>query len=130
MPLRSEELQGKVVLLFFWSIAGGEHCLTSIPVVQKVADQFKGRPEVRVLAVSGDPDQRQIVTQLMERKKASFRTVVDEEMKMQRSFELGGVPTFVVVGGDGKVKWAKLGAPPSLRDDLISEIEKLLPPAK
>jgi peroxiredoxin len=121
------DLAGKVVLLFFWSLSGGEHSLLSIPVVQQVTDQYKNRPEVLVLGISGDEDKPQIVAQLLERKKASFRTVLDQEMKMQRSFELGGLPTFVIIGSDGKISWASLGAPPTLKQDLISEIEKALP---
>jgi peroxiredoxin len=116
------ELQGRTVLLFFWSIGGGEHSLRSIPVVQSVADHFKDRPQILVLGVSGDADQAEVVGQLMERKKAAFRTLLDEEMKVQRSFELGGVPTFVVVGPDGTVKWARLGAPPSLKEEKSSSV--------
>jgi peroxiredoxin len=123
-PLVQEDLRGKVVLLFFWAMSGGEHSLRAIPIVQEVADHFKRRPEVLVLGISGEADHSEVVAQLMERKKASFRTLVDEEMKVQRTFELGGLPTFVVIGTDGQIKWARLGAPPSLKQDLISQIEK------
>jgi peroxiredoxin len=128
-PLAAGELQGKVVLLFFWAISGGEYCLTSIPIVEQVAEQFKARPDVMVLGISGDAERTQIVTQLLERKKATFRNLVDEGMKMQMDFQLGGLPSFVVIGRDGKVAWAKLGAPPSLKEDLIREIEQCLPRA-
>ena len=45
---------------------------------------------------------------------------------VQAGFQLGGVPSFIVIGPDGIVKWAKLGAPPSLKNDLISAVEKTL----
>jgi peroxiredoxin len=125
--LATAELRGKVVLLFFWSLGGSQYSLTSIPVVQQVADHFKSRPEVVVLGIGGDADQPQVVRQVMERKQARFRTLLDEEMKLQRAFQLAGLPTFVVIGADGLVKWAKLGAPPTLKQDLIDEIEKRLP---
>jgi peroxiredoxin len=129
-PLEARELDKRVVLLFFWSLNGGEYCLTSIPIVQQVAEHFRDRPDVLVLGISGDPDKAQVVAHLMERKKAAFRTLLDEDMAMQRGYELGGLPSFVVIGADGQVKWAKLGAPPTLKDDLIREIQRRLPKGK
>ena len=129
-PFDGTAVQGKVALLFFWSLAGGEHSLGAIPVVQEVTDWFKGRPELVVLGISLDPEARETVAQLMERKKASFRTLMDEGMKLARAFELGGVPSFVLIGADGTVKWAKLGAGPALKDELVRAVEKALPAAK
>lgn len=122
-----DELRGKVALLFFWAVTGGDYCLLSIPTVQQVADHFKGRPEVMVLGINTDTEQPQTTAQLLERKKATFRNLVDEEMKLSRIFQLGGLPTFVLIGQDGIVKWAQLGAPPTLKQDLVGQIEKLLP---
>jgi cytochrome c biogenesis protein CcmG/thiol:disulfide interchange protein DsbE len=128
-PLAAADLRGKVVLLFFWSLDGGEHTLLSIPIVQQLADQFKDRPEVLVLGVSGDEDKTPVVSQLLERKKARFRNVIDEGMKLRTDFQLGGVPTFVLIGADGTVRWAKLGAPPTLREELAAKLREALKPA-
>ena len=120
------DVRGRTVLLFFWSLAGGQYCLNSIPVMQQVAERFAGRPEFVLLGINADPENAKTVGQMMERKKASFRTILDEEMKLHRAFELEGVPSFVLIGADGQVKWALLGAPPTLQDEVAGEIEKLL----
>jgi peroxiredoxin/outer membrane lipoprotein-sorting protein len=120
------DMEGRTVLLFFWSIAGGQYCLNSIPVMQQIAERFAGRRGFLLLGINADPEAATTVGQLMERKKATFRTVLDQDMKLHRAFELEGVPSFVLLGADGKVKWALLGAPPTLKEDVAAEIEKLL----
>jgi outer membrane lipoprotein-sorting protein/peroxiredoxin len=122
----AEEMRGKVTLLFFWSLSGGQYSLISLPVAQQVADYFQNKPDVLVLGISGDPGQREVIAQLMERKKCKFRTVFDEELKLRQAYEIGGEPTFVVVSRDNKITWARLGAPPTLRQDLLVEIDKAL----
>ena len=79
-----------------------------------------------MLGVNGDDEQNTVV-QLLQRKKASFRNLRDEAKRLQTSLQLGGLPSFIVIGTDGLVKWAKLGAAPSLKEDLVREIEQALP---
>ncbi|MCI0748376.1 MAG: TlpA family protein disulfide reductase [Verrucomicrobia subdivision 3 bacterium] len=121
-PFAPEELRGKVALLFFWSLAGGQYSLISMPVVQNVADHFQSDPNVIVLGISGDADKRDLIRQMMDRKKCSFRTVLDEGQSLRHAYEIGGEPTFVIVDSEGKVAWARLGAPPTLRQDLLREL--------
>jgi len=125
-PVTATDLQRKTLLLFCWSMSGGEYCLLSLPIVQEVADHFKSRADLVVLGITGDTDQTEVINQLMERKKASFRNLLDPGRQIEAQLQLGGVPTFIVVGPDGLVKWAKLGAPPTLKEDLIRELEKSL----
>jgi len=122
----ADELRGKVALLFFWSLAGGQYSLISLPVVQQAADYFQNKPDFLVLGISGDTDKAEVISQLMERKKCGFRTLLDEDQKLRRAYQIAGEPTFVVVDRDGKVTWARLGAPTTLRQDLLSEVEKAL----
>jgi peroxiredoxin/outer membrane lipoprotein-sorting protein len=129
-PVGEADLRGKVVLLFFWALSGGEYSLTSISTVQSVANHFKDRPDLFVLGVNSDSGKADVVAQLMARKKATFRTLADDDQQITASYELGGVPTFIVVNQEGLVTWAKLGAPPTLKEDLIQQIGKLLPVTK
>jgi peroxiredoxin len=125
-PVTMADLRGKTVLLFCWSMSGGEYCLLSLPIVQDLAEHFKNRPELVVLGITGDTEQIDVIKQLMERKNARFRNLLDPGRAIESQLQLGGVPTFIIVGTDGLVKWARLGAPPTLKDDLIREIEKAL----
>ena len=120
-----DEMRGKVTLLFFWSLAGGQYSLISLPAVQQAADYLQNK-DVLVLGINGDADKAEVIRQLMERKQCKFRTVLDAEQKLRHAYQIGGEPTFIVVGRDGKVAWARLGAPPTLRQDLITEVEKAL----
>jgi hypothetical protein len=94
--------------------------------MQELATRFADRREFVLLGINADPEHAVTVGQMMERKGASFRTILDHDLKLHRAFELGGVPSFVLIGANGRVKWARLGAPPTLKEEAIAEIEKAL----
>lgn len=119
-----EETRGKPQLLFFWGTSGGPHSLVAIPVVQKIAERFGAR--LGVLGINTDAEPLPTAKQLLERKEAKYRCLTDADHALRKAFALAGIPTFVLVDGKGVMRWAKLGAPPTLEEDLRGEIEKLL----
>ena len=125
-PIDLNDLRGKVVLLFFWSLGGGQYTLLSIPIVQQVADHFKHRKDLLVLGICPDTGRLDTTRDLLKRKNATFRTMLDGDRQLQSQLRLGGEPTFIIIGRDGLVKWAKLGAPPTLKDELTAEIDNSL----
>jgi len=126
-PFEAAEVKGKGLLLFFWSLSGGQYTLTSLPIIQQVADQFNDRKDLLVLGVCPDADQKETVAELLRRKNVSVRNLLDQDRRLMRTMQLAGEPTFIIVGPDGLVKWAKLGAPESLKGDLVREIQNMLP---
>ena len=127
VSLQPDEYKGKALLMFFWSASGSEHSLTAIPVIQALADRYKDDPSIAVLAVNTDQSPRPMAPQVLERKKATFRCLTDESFTLRKLFKLGGVPTLLLADRDGVVRWAQLGAPPTLKADLEAEIAKILP---
>ena len=125
-PLNEPDLKGRVILIFFWSATGSEHSLTSIPLIQQIADQNKDRADFSVIAINTDPEPHPLATQILERKKASFRCLTDEDRALRRAFDLAGVPTFILADSHRIVRWAKLGAPPTLKNEIEEQIGKLL----
>lgn len=130
VALKPDEFKDRALLLFFWSASGSEHSLTAISVIQAMADKFKANPGLAVLAINTDQAPRPLVPQILERKKATFRCLTDESFALRKLFKLEGVPTLMLADKDGTVRWAQLGAPPDLQQQLEAEIAKVLPPAK
>ncbi len=125
-PLEPADWKDRVLLLFFWSASGSEHSLTALPVMQALTDKFAANPAFTVLGINTDQAPRPMVPQLMQRKKAAFRCLTDESFALRRLFKLEGVPTLLLADRTGTVRWAKLGAPPGLLQELEAEIASLL----
>lgn len=125
-PLKADEYKDRALLLFFWSANGSENSLTSIPLIQALADKYKDRKDFAVLAVNTDQSPKPLAPQILERKKATFRCLTDESMALRKLFHLEGVPTFILADRSGVIRLARLGAPPTLKTELETEIARLL----
>lgn len=128
--LQPADYQDRALLLFFWSASGSEHSLTAIATVQALAEKFKGQAGFTVIGINTDQAPRPVAPQILERKKATFRCLTDESYALRRLFKLEGVPTLLLADRSGTVRWAKLGAPPGLQQELEAEIAKILQPEK
>jgi thiol-disulfide isomerase/thioredoxin len=104
-------LRGTVVVLDFWATWCGP-CIEAIPRLNNLVQQFKGKP-VRFISVTYEKDA--VVRPFLE--KHPLDTLVGEDIDcgMFRSYRAWGIPTVVLVGGDGRVNSVihpnKLSAP-------------------
>jgi len=103
-------LRGKVVVLDFWATWCAP-CVESMPVVRKVGEELAGKGVVTVAVNGDDGDRREeLVRHFLRRQKLEGLTVALDDGSAARAFEVTALPTLVVIGRDGKVATAHLGA--------------------
>ncbi len=118
-----KSLHGQVVVLEFWA-TWCVTCNVAMPGVQKVHDEFKGQP-VQVFGIStfergGDP------AAFMKKKGFSYGLLLDGN-KVAEKYNINGIPTFYVIGADGKVLYAKSAI--GLEKEIARIIRENLPPS-
>ena len=117
------KLRGKVVVLDFWATWCGP-CKKAMPSVQKLHEHFKGKP-VRVFGVDvwegakGDP------AGYMKENGFTY-TLLMKGDELAKSYQFNGIPTFYIIGPDGRVLYASTGFRPEVEAELTGLIEKAL----
>ena len=101
-----ESFRGRPVLLVFWTTSCPV-CRYEMPIVDRVARDF-GRDAVEVVAVNiGDTQgARDVLRELR------ITSAIDESGEAARSYRVRGVPKFVLIDGQGKVKREAVGSQP------------------
>lgn len=113
-------LQGGVVVLDFWA-SWCTACRRTSPILNALYEKFA--PEgVMFYAINVEAIDRQRLQAAHLAFGTAFPTLHDRGGSAQRSYDVKMLPTVVVVGPDGMVRWAKSGVPSKsdLRD-AISE---------
>ena len=98
-------LRGNVVVMDFWATWCGP-CKMAMPGVQKLHEQFKNKP-VKVFGIDtwergGDP------VEYMKTKGYDYGLLLKGD-KVADAYKVSGLPTFYVIGPDGKILYASKG---------------------
>lgn len=106
--LHSSELQGKSVLVNFWSVSC-EVCLRDIPTLNRLQEELSDHDLV-VIGVAMPHDPPPAVIGTMERIKPSYAIALDVQGEINRAF--GGIqvtPTNLLIGPDGNINYSERG---------------------
>jgi peroxiredoxin len=115
------DLKGKVVYLDFWATWCGP-CKHALPHTQKLSerDETKGdKPNLVILGLAGYRDPTDQITKFMADNKYTFTCLSDSGRAALKAYGVEVIPTFVVIGRDGKVAWSGVGS----GDDTLNAIE-------
>ncbi|HEY5997088.1 MAG TPA: TlpA disulfide reductase family protein [Candidatus Deferrimicrobiaceae bacterium] len=109
-PLNYAQLKGKkVVVLDFWSIYCAS-CVEEIPRLVEIYNEFKDKGLLMV-GVNLDSFGTQRVVKFMNGMptKINFPVIIDKDRKVATSFNAMVLPTTLVIGADGKIKFYHVG---------------------
>jgi thiol-disulfide isomerase/thioredoxin len=119
---RLSDYRGKVVIMDFWATWCGP-CLRAMPALQALHEAYKNE-DVVIFGIncweSGDPEA------LMRDEGYSY-TLLLEGDPVAAQYSVSGIPTFYIVGPDGRIAHHAVGFDPLMEEKLEKIIESLLP---
>ncbi|MEM7435303.1 MAG: TlpA disulfide reductase family protein [Myxococcota bacterium] len=115
-------LEGDVVVLDFWA-SWCTACRRSTPILNALQDEFAAA-DVMFYAINVEPIDRQRLQAAHLSFGTDFPSLHDRGGTAQRLYSVEMLPTIVVVGRDGMVRWAKSGVPG--KSDLRGAISEAL----
>jgi peroxiredoxin len=115
------DYRGKVVILDFW-YRTCFWCVRAMPQMKEIATHFKDKPVV-VLGMNTDPDEAdaRFVAQKMSLNYATLKAAgLPEKYKVQ------AFPTLIIIDQAGVVRDLHVGFSPTLKDEVVKSVERLL----
>jgi thiol-disulfide isomerase/thioredoxin len=112
---------GNVILLDFW-YRGCPWCIRSMPLIDEVAQRFKGRP-VKVLGVNTDKDRTDALL-VIQKMRPTYNNLSGRDLI--KKYGVTNYPTFIVIDQNGLVRRILVGYETDLADKLVEIIESLL----
>lgn len=119
-----EKYRGKVLVISFWA-TWCPPCIAEFPILHQLLEECQDRG-LAILAVSCDEEQR-VVEKFLTDRKVSLPVGMDPSKRLRESFQVESLPHLVVIDTRGNVAEIHHGFKPSLRKELHSTIEELLP---
>jgi len=107
------EMSGRVVVLDFWASWCGA-CRRTTPILNALKQEFAERG-VAFYAVNVEPIDRQRLQAAHAAFGTDFPSLQDRAGTIQRRYSIRMLPTVIVVGQDGVVRWASTGVPSKMR---------------
>ncbi len=104
--LRLREQRGRVVLVNFWATWCGP-CRQEMPHLNKLYDKYRGSGFV-LLGVNIDDDAR-TATDLSAKLGLKFPVLLDTDKTVSRLYEMGAMPSTVVIDREGRVRYLHRG---------------------
>lgn len=122
-----ESLSGKIAVMDFWFTTCAP-CQASMPLVQKVFEEYAQDDRVQFYAVSiADPEGGNLELQrVLQGWQVKLPILRDVDKCFESAFAIPGAPALFVIGPDGRVQDYHAGLNPKLGEELSQSIQKLL----
>ena len=121
--LQLQKLRGQVVLMNFWATWCGP-CREEMPRLQALYDKYRASGFV-LLGVNVDEDPRNAVG-VAQKLKVSFPVLLDTDKSVSRLYELGSMPSTVLIDRDGRVRFLHRGYRDGAETEYDAQIRGLL----
>jgi thiol-disulfide isomerase/thioredoxin len=118
------DFRGKVVLVNFWA-TWCEPCREEMPSMQRLRGRLAGRP-FAILAVNyGESEMR--AADFVKRSSLDLTVLLDPGQAAARTWRVRILPASVLVGPDGRARYAVIGEIDWMSREAIETVERLLP---
>jgi thiol-disulfide isomerase/thioredoxin len=115
--------RGKIVVMDFWA-TWCPPCRQAMPVLQRLHEKYKDQGVV-IFGMncweSGDPGA------YMDENSLTYTTLLKADPVAQL-YQVSGIPTFYIVGPDGKVVYSEVGFDPAFENKFADLVERLTAP--
>ncbi|MFY9553956.1 MAG: redoxin domain-containing protein [Blastocatellia bacterium] len=106
--LALEDLRGKVVLLDFWG-TWCPPCVASVPSLRSLHKRFEKEPAFVMIGISSDSEGEKWRAFIAENKMV-WRQHWDRDHRVQRAFNVRAFPTYILIDGEGIVRFRSIGS--------------------
>jgi peroxiredoxin len=121
--LRLAEQRGQVVLVNFWASWCGP-CRAEMPQLSRLYDKYRASGFV-MLGVNIDDDPR-TATATAARWGLKFPVLLDADKAVSRLYDLGSMPSTVLIDRDGRVRYLHRGYREGAEDEVERQIRALV----
>ena len=121
--LRLHEQRGQVVMVNFWATWCGP-CKQEMPHLNRLYQQYKGSGFV-LLGVNIDDDTAK-AAQLAQTSGLKFPVLFDTDKRVTKTWDLGAMPSTVLIDRDGRVRHVHRGYREGLEQSYESQMRELL----
>jgi thiol-disulfide isomerase/thioredoxin len=117
-----DALKGKAVLLDFWGSWCGP-CVKSVPDLVRLHKKFA---EQSVVFLGIAKDQQPAWERFIDRNKLDWPQYLDESQTILHDFKITGFPTYIVLDGEGIIRWRSMGYAPGNEHAIENAIKDAL----
>lgn len=137
-PVSLESLSRKTVILDFWA-TWCRPCIAAFPGMQMAVNRFENDDSVQFLFINTfehGPELNSEVSEFLEKNNYSFLVLIDEQKedanqyKTASAYGVRGIPTKVIIGPDGKLRFKYYDVDSSNNDQMVKELEIMVELAK
>jgi len=121
--LRLQEQRGRVVMINFWATWCGP-CRQEMPHLNKLYDKYRAAG-FTLLGVNIDEDAANAAG-LSTKLGLRFPVLLDTDKKVSRMYDLGTMPSTVLIDRDGRVRFVHLGYKDGFETTYEKQIRELL----
>lgn len=123
--VRLSDLQGQVILVDLWA-TWCKPCEKSFPFYVELYTKHRSAG-FEILAISVDAEDAEVATYLA-RRPVPFRVLRDPRGTVPSRLDIRTMPTAVLVGRDGKIRWVHAGFVDNDRSMIAAEVASALNP--
>src|SRR5688572_3310282 len=118
------DLKGKVVVLDFWGV-WCPPCVASVPSLRSLYKRFSKDPSFVMIGISVR-DEEDVWRAFIAENKMVWHQFRDKENQVQRVFQVGGFPTYMVIDHEGIIRYRSTGMSAEREQSLEDAISKQL----